>query len=146
MPEALESQGTGGKTGRKLLGFTMLVCVMQEHVGVSRSAATGRPRPLRSVSYTHLDVYKRQVEDIVDQLGEAFSFAHDNVEIFNDLGLGLLNLAVIVRDKGKEPFFEAAANDLGKAQHRGERGTPVSYTHLDVYKRQTLSRSPRSRR
>jgi hypothetical protein len=49
MPEALESQGTGGKTGRKLLGFTMPVCVMQAHVGVSRSAATGGGGPAEGV-------------------------------------------------------------------------------------------------
>jgi hypothetical protein len=45
MPEALESQGTGSKTSRELLGFTMLVCVMQGHVGVLRSAATGGRGP-----------------------------------------------------------------------------------------------------
>ena len=58
-----------------------------------------------------------QVENVVDQLGEPFSFADNHSQIFDDLLLGLLHLAVVLWNEGEQTLFEAAANDLGKAKH-----------------------------
>ena len=61
-----------------------------------------------TVSYTHLDVYKRQeYEDIVS-------------------GTGRLNKDIYAKQSIKS----------GIAFHQGD--VPVSYTHLDVYKRQSI--------
>ena len=68
---------------------------------------------LSPVSYTHLDVYKRQVSILVET--EHKELAHTNHNIGIDLGIKDL---CITSD--------------GKAS--------VSYTHLDVYKRQFQSR------
>ena len=61
-----------------------------------------------TVSYTHLDVYKRQLQD------------------FAGIGIGLLDDKSIQRDILEGDGFVFAALDVD----------PVSYTHLDVYKRQ----------
>ena len=67
-----------------------------------------------SVSYTHLDVYKRQQGDIANsmtkQLNQAVSKAQDSATTPT-----VLNYAVEGGNQGMEA---------------------VSYTHLDVYKRQ----------
>ena len=68
----------------------------------------GRHAGNTPVSYTHLDVYKRQVLDPVDPSQTASGLALD-------MDLNLL---------------------MGKAVHLDGYG-PVSYTHLDVYKRQS---------
>ena len=65
-----------------------------------------------TVSYTHLDVYKRQVHTLMDQLDAVGS----QTEYYPN---GTVKRLVL--DSGK----------IG--QHN-----PVSYTHLDVYKRQVL--------
>jgi hypothetical protein len=62
-----------------------------------------------------------QIEHVVDQLGEPFAFADHDIEIVDDLALGLLHLAVFLGNEREEPLFKPAANDLGEAQHRGER-------------------------
>ena len=73
-------------------------------------------RRLRPVSYTHLDVYKRQAEDDVAGL-----LAADQVAVLTHVFGN-----VLVADGG---LFIA--------------DTPVSYTHLDVYKRQHQQRIKR---
>ena len=70
-----------------------------------------------AVSYTHLDVYKRQVKFIdyfcIIQIGHSYHFIH------------------------KAIFREANQNLIIRLYRIGQiSGTPVSYTHLDVYKRQ----------
>ena len=72
---------------------------------------------LQAVSYTHLDVYKRQVETC-PQI---------------ELACGDKVTALVLRHL--EPLSQA---DLGKLREfAGQHsGVPVSYTHLDVYKRQ----------
>ena len=65
---------------------------------------------LASVSYTHLDVYKRQVVD--DAVG------------LEDVGDGSHSVAILQ--------CERVAGQLTVQLAAG----PVSYTHLDVYKRQ----------
>ena len=63
-----------------------------------------------AVSYTHLDVYKRQVESLAPV--QAMLKQLDNLASLCDEGVKL----IMIGD----------ANDV----------SPVSYTHLDVYKRQ----------
>ena len=67
----------------------------------------------RAVSYTHLDVYKRQ---------------------FNAS-------AVSMADYGLEAYvYEMNRAAAALARKVADGYTPVSYTHLDVYKRQTKKR------
>ena len=69
---------------------------------------------LLSVSYTHLDVYKRQVQGINEETPASCT---RTVKKYTDGGW-----LTISRTEGyKTPLA---------------RTTPVSYTHLDVYKRQ----------
>ena len=69
---------------------------------------------LEPVSYTHLDVYKRQA--LCDE----------------DCKKQKKVLATIISRKGSAP------RGVGTKMLILEDGTPVSYTHLDVYKRQNL--------
>ena len=62
-----------------------------------------------------------EIEHVVNELGEPLAFADDDAEILHDLLLGLLHLAVVFRNEREEALLETAANDLGKAQHGGER-------------------------
>ena len=105
------------------------------------------------VSYTHLDVYKRQDEH--DEC--VYSKAAENFQLFQDKGS-------LVQDS-KENYYIYAQTMNGKTQSglvvgayvpdymngvikkheltrrdkEEDRMKPVSYTHLDVYKRQLLS-------
>ena len=71
------------------------------------------------VSYTHLDVYKRQVLDRTKEPGS--------------LGEPLY-LDVVAALKGTK--FDAVKINSGRYGLGSKDTTPVSYTHLDVYKRQ----------
>ena len=75
-----------------------------------------------SVSYTHLDVYKRQLRTTPESLDETLPLCSDDQRF------------VPVMD-GRVDNWEELRCDLLK---RGAR--PVSYTHLDVYKRQDHER------
>ena len=80
---------------------------------------TGSKTP-GAVSYTHLDVYKRQVV-----VGAHASPA------------GLSGDEQVVEEgptPGRVTFDEGEI--LGGEQHGAQGAEPVSYTHLDVYKRQ----------
>ena len=87
------------------------------------------------VSYTHLDVYKRQVLD------EPTSF----LDIRHKLEL-LTILKNLVREKQVAVLMSLHELDLAEKLSdyivcvKGDAIEPVSYTHLDVYKRQLLSR------
>ena len=70
---------------------------------------------LGSVSYTHLDVYKRQVVLIVDNCPAQLS----------DVELTAVKLVFL------------PPNTTSVLQPCDQGIIPVSYTHLDVYKRQT---------
>ena len=79
-----------------------------------------------SVSYTHLDVYKRQAEEIQAAASE----------IRRDVGRG--------DPKTRHQFQIEVPNHMLTAYLYQSMGIePVSYTHLDVYKRQVLLRGGR---
>ena len=75
------------------------------------------PRP-DAVSYTHLDVYKRQVTAFVSPIRKLANFA----EMFSN---GFAGLHRFIELMATEPSIQDAPD-------------AVSYTHLDVYKRQVL--------
>ena len=150
----------------------------------------GKDIGLETVSYTHLDVYKRQEFDVTLSLGDAcrpgsIHDATDNIQIEELMILGELtkrawarNVQVMIEGPGHMAINEIEANVIleKKLCHNApfyvlgplvtdvapgydhitsaiggalaaSKGvdflcyvTPVSYTHLDVYKRQSLSR------
>ena len=69
---------------------------------------------INPVSYTHLDVYKRQEQ------GYTFAVVLDLSKYFDTL-----NHEILI--------------NLLRKNVKDERVVPVSYTHLDVYKRQPFS-------
>ena len=93
------------------------------------------PRDALPVSYTHLDVYKRQV---------SCSLMTTSCVTGGTSGIGLAfaralaargdDLVLVARDEAR---LQAVADELTAAH--GVQA--VSYTHLDVYKRQVPSRS-----
>ena len=113
-------------------------------------------RPLRvlattcvgAVSYTHLDVYKRQgkaqthvLEAEVDARGNLVYGLFDNVDVRSESRYDQLNTEF----KQFNANLEHSFNDrwrldalVGTSKSVFSNPMPVSYTHLDVYKRQTL--------
>ena len=82
---------------------------------------------IRAVSYTHLDVYKRQSWDSLQLLRDfdkVFALLDGKQE--PDFGLARL--------------FETSFNMLRTSKRMSTDS--VSYTHLDVYKRQSLTGGP----
>ena len=108
-------------------------------------AALNTMRYAITVSYTHLDVYKRQGE------GQPFIYyaCGESVE-----RIGQLPQIELVRDKGYDilcltedvdEFALKVLGDYGGKEFKSvAAGDPVSYTHLDVYKRQ--NKAPVGRR
>ena len=106
-------------------------------------------RILRPVSYTHLDVYKRQHTHTVLS-GHAHSTLLENLLFAKKKGLE--GIVVTDHSGGMEGVQSAACVGLlrdvpqeydGVRIYRGtetniinSKGEAVSYTHLDVYKRQ----------
>ena len=84
-----------------------------------RSTASTRPRAM-AVSYTHLDVYKRQIVNSMQYLVAARK--HE---------FGILR-AMGITDAGFRKML------VKEGIRYGVYSSPVSYTHLDVYKRQGL--------
>ena len=97
------------------------------------------------VSYTHLDVYKRQLfSDLTEKekkiVSDYFIMGKQVKETAEELGISTRQVS---RDKNsalakmlkrmKAAGYESYAEAAG--------AFPVSYTHLDVYKRQRLRRS-----
>ena len=79
------------------------------------------------VSYTHLDVYKRQTVNFAatDDAGDIMTTAVTNLPAFASF--------LVTGNGAGKITFNPSANDLG--YYPGIVVT-VSYTHLDVYKRQ----------
>ena len=113
-------------------------------------------RGVKAVSYTHLDVYKRQTFSLLvfaqqynipavsprQVVEQQFSIAKISI----DYGRPAVKGRVIFGDL--VPFGEvwrAGANEATKITFGQEvlfgGQKAVSYTHLDVYKRQTISRA-----
>ena len=113
------------------------------------SAETAQANPRCSVSYTHLDVYKRQDEYTERSLKNAI-FGVQEPNILNPDGMPLYtiakgvshgvltggNLSLLAASLGT-PYEIETKDKILFIEDIGE--TPVSYTHLDVYKRQLLS-------
>ena len=75
-----------------------------------------------AVSYTHLDVYKRQQVPHARQSGKGlFPSAHGHAQ---------------PGDLGKSPGHKGGFCVVATTHAVAATGTAVSYTHLDVYKRQ----------
>ena len=85
-----------------------------------------------SVSYTHLDVYKRQGYYIVNYFTK------------EGLGLGYVGFYSSKRGRRSVSLNLYTINDQlqGGRQTNLALGEPVSYTHLDVYKRQLAACLP----
>ena len=109
------------------------------------------------VSYTHLDVYKRQVwESLPGRADKQYFHAfhkkqpdlnwenpevreevYKNINWWLDKGLGGFRVDAIINIKKKLPFQDYPTDREDGLSDMG----PVSYTHLDVYKRQLYRRS-----
>ena len=116
-----------------------------------------KPITASPVSYTHLDVYKRQVTTrggryvqgggctTVGVAGLVLSGGFGNFsKNYGTAAAGLLEAEIVTAD-GQTRIANACTNaDLFWALKGGGGGSlgvvtrPVSYTHLDVYKRQLL--------
>ena len=102
-----------------------------------------------SVSYTHLDVYKRQARD--SQIGSAQQRQVDPLARGDHIKgwkyrRGVLNAVTKIWQKITQIIFLALFAVLiitGRMQLWMGLFAPVSYTHLDVYKRQDFSFGPR---
>ena len=109
---------------------------------MARAGVATRCRKIPPVSYTHLDVYKRQlftgtnpwaavVEKVTTEFFEVeLGWNNKGVSIASVIGNG--SMAGVSNVTVEAPGFPSAS--------AGEdcSGLPVSYTHLDVYKRQPL--------
>ena len=101
-------------------------------------------RHRRSVSYTHLDVYKRQV---TNKLSADRRRIHANLP--RDVGLRVsalqerINLAALFAGQMEIGFGHFPS--VRFVVPRKDSLHPVSYTHLDVYKRQVMPVERRGR-
>ena len=92
-----------------------------------------RSRRFTPVSYTHLDVYKRQVRDYPDWIKDTVRLKRPvTAESFAVPAQGCA-------DAPQAPVRVIRLID-GQIINEEDRAMPVSYTHLDVYKRQSLWR------
>ena len=90
---------------------------------------TPDPQPINPVSYTHLDVYKRQT---------GAKIINRNLDAHAMQGVDHRNGGAWVVHGGALGEFNF--QPLGRSTAVGQQGLdPVSYTHLDVYKRQVLA-------
>ena len=104
-----------------------------------------------AVSYTHLDVYKRQAEEKAKEQTDtikikAYPFNEDG-DIVARVELSLIHIS---KFKGKFSVTKELITNLAtgsemkyntsnaKTKDGKQTGCPVSYTHLDVYKRQGM--------
>ena len=109
-----------------------------------------------TVSYTHLDVYKRQeydtavvegkyagstYESTVSELESAVESAQDTLDTLKEEQTALLALENSVVTADEDGTIAAVPYEAEDTLQSGTAfalycDTPVSYTHLDVYKRQ----------
>ena len=96
------------------------------------------------VSYTHLDVYKRQENMFPgDSVSKDFNiqvshqkaitlYYHADIRPGYEVLAEVLHIKIELPEKG-ETLYNGLMRDMPNS-------VPVSYTHLDVYKRQSLYR------
>ena len=108
---------SSGAKGKRIALPNAEIMIHQPSAG-TQGKVTDMEIDVEPVSYTHLDVYKRQTQSVVRSL--------DRLE--RKLGSRLFRriFRTITVDNGSE-FADCEGM---------ERSCPVSYTHLDVYKRQ----------
>ena len=94
------------------------------HYGIREHGMAAAMNGIAPVSYTHLDVYKRQVSQLRSRHVEKASH-HFRHRLFRRR-----------HDNGEDDF----RSDFPPRGHH-----PVSYTHLDVYKRQGRKANPLGR-
>ena len=111
-------------------------------------SAKGSGSWLVSVSYTHLDVYKRQVYIVLLQAGIIPEARRLTKEVKAQRELAdtaeasrFTELRTLLEGELRRIEAQTAASnrEFVARMEQSERGMqPVSYTHLDVYKRQEL--------
>ena len=95
------------------------------------------------VSYTHLDVYKRQLRIFIENstvTAKGGWLFGDGTEYVPGIGISYkssLNAYIQVMDSTVESFRHTKRRNMDDSDYVYD--DPVSYTHLDVYKRQTSS-------
>ena len=104
------------------------------------------------VSYTHLDVYKRQVQGGVGTQGGNVKVGIQDLHLAVGLDVtgGDLALAAGLDIDRLDALTVELRNDALHVEddlrhillHAGDAAEPVSYTHLDVYKRQLVDQPP----
>ena len=82
-------------------------------------------RSLHAVSYTHLDVYKRQAQWAIEN--------------------ELMTLRSSEHPDKFDPHVPVSTVKAIRAWKKAQQMKPVSYTHLDVYKRQAMGLSTAAR-
>ena len=95
-----------------------------------------------SVSYTHLDVYKRQVKEFFgsSQLSQFMDQNNPLAELTHKRRLSALGPGGLSRDRAGFEVRDVHYTHYGRMCpiETPEGPNTVSYTHLDVYKRQVL--------
>ena len=89
---------------------------------------------MRPVSYTHLDVYKRQLGGLA-VLGLVAALVLNAFQSNLVFFFSPTQVMAGEAPKGK-PFRIGGLVKEGSIKREADGVTPVSYTHLDVYKRQ----------
>ena len=138
--------------------------VFKMRTSILNTATTEQMGCIISVSYTHLDVYKRQSWYHIMQTARTFILVNIGMLIFRarNLNVAIAMLCSVFRPwNSKVSFWQIAFDQgglfkldfllivfsiillylIGKSQEEGHSireliSKPVSYTHLDVYKRQ----------
>ena len=128
--------------------------------------------PSRAVSYTHLDVYKRQLYLVLDRqypleevlratlnIEKEYNWNFDGGKGYINLGSQLLNIIrlrhlseIDMVVKIQEAYIKQNIGFLMNKKIHGKleaevkivKFMAVSYTHLDVYKRQVQLKLPKS--
>ena len=91
-----------------------------------------------AVSYTHLDVYKRQVYDLWTSRGHYFDALETRLAgayQIRNTAIAAFG-AVLLMETFPMISHKSIREGLLSASWAGRFEVPVSYTHLDVYKRQ----------
>ena len=100
-----------------------------------------------AVSYTHLDVYKRQLlwrSQRLHQKGRRDRFgnhaaapvSYTHLDVYKRQAYSRRGVSFCADRAGAEKVHRQQGGAGGKAGREADTGRAVSYTHLDVYKRQ----------